>query len=91
MVLTTVQPMRRSAPFMLSHRMNGVFAPACTNLVVSMFNPVFHRNQIEISVNDTGPGLPLGKADQIFDAFSTTKPLRQRIYVCSTDIVSGDF
>jgi len=30
--------------------------------------------QIEISANDTGPGLPLGKADQIFDAFLTTKP-----------------
>ena len=30
--------------------------------------------QVEISVNDTGPGLPLGKADQIFDAFFTTKP-----------------
>jgi signal transduction histidine kinase len=30
--------------------------------------------QIEIAVNDTGPGLPLGKADQIFDAFFTTKP-----------------
>jgi signal transduction histidine kinase len=28
----------------------------------------------EISVNDTGPGLPPGKADQIFDAFFTTKP-----------------
>jgi signal transduction histidine kinase len=31
-------------------------------------------SQIEISVNDTGPGLPLGKGDQIFDAFFTTKP-----------------
>ena len=31
-------------------------------------------SQIEISINDTGPGLPLGKADQIFDAFFTTKP-----------------
>jgi len=30
--------------------------------------------QIEISVNDTGPGLPLGESDQIFDAFFTTKP-----------------
>jgi len=30
--------------------------------------------QIEISVNDTGPGLTPGKADQIFDAFFTTKP-----------------
>jgi hypothetical protein len=26
------------------------------------------------SVNDTGPGLPLGNAEQIFDAFFTTKP-----------------
>jgi len=30
--------------------------------------------KIEISVNDTGPGLPPGTADQIFDAFFTTKP-----------------
>ena len=30
--------------------------------------------KIEISINDTGPGLPLGKVDQIFDAFFTTKP-----------------
>jgi signal transduction histidine kinase len=30
--------------------------------------------QVEIAVNDTGPGFPLGKADQIFDAFFTTKP-----------------
>jgi signal transduction histidine kinase len=25
------------------------------------------------SLNDTGPGLPLGESDQIFDAFFTTK------------------
>ena len=25
-------------------------------------------------MSDTGPGLPPGKADQIFDAFFTTKP-----------------
>jgi signal transduction histidine kinase len=31
-------------------------------------------SQIEISVNDTGPGLPPGKAGQIFDTFFTTKP-----------------
>jgi signal transduction histidine kinase len=30
--------------------------------------------QIQISIHDTGPGLPLGRADQIFDAFFTTKP-----------------
>jgi signal transduction histidine kinase len=27
-----------------------------------------------ISVTDTGMGLPIGKADQIFNAFFTTKP-----------------
>ena len=32
------------------------------------------NGQIEISVSDIGPGLPAGKADQIFDAFFTTKP-----------------
>ena len=32
------------------------------------------EGQIEISVNDTGSGLPLGEADQIFDAFFSTKP-----------------
>jgi signal transduction histidine kinase len=30
--------------------------------------------QVEISVYDTGPGLPQGKADQIFDTFFSTKP-----------------
>jgi len=30
--------------------------------------------QLLIAVSDTGPGLPTGKADQIFDAFFTTKP-----------------
>src|ERR1700744_2410335 len=30
--------------------------------------------QIQISVNDTGPGLPTGKADQICAAFFTTTP-----------------
>ncbi len=28
---------------------------------------------IEISIHDTGPGLPLGKVDHRFDAFFTTK------------------
>jgi signal transduction histidine kinase len=30
--------------------------------------------QVLISVSDTGMGLPLQKAEQIFDAFFTTKP-----------------
>jgi signal transduction histidine kinase len=32
------------------------------------------NGQIQISIHDTGPGLPLDKVDQIFDAFFTTKP-----------------
>jgi signal transduction histidine kinase len=32
------------------------------------------NEQILLSVSDTGVGLPLQKADQIFDAFFTTKP-----------------
>jgi PAS domain S-box-containing protein len=31
-------------------------------------------DQVLVSVNDTGMGLPLQQADQIFDAFFTTKP-----------------
>jgi len=30
--------------------------------------------QLLFSVRDTGPGLPVGKVDQIFSAFFTTKP-----------------
>jgi signal transduction histidine kinase len=30
--------------------------------------------QVLISVSDTGVGLPPGKADELFDAFFTTKP-----------------
>jgi signal transduction histidine kinase len=42
--------------------------------VVTVKSQLGDDGQIEISVSDTGPGLSLGKADQIFDAFFTTKP-----------------
>ena len=32
------------------------------------------RNGVEVSVQDTGPGLPEGKGESIFEAFFTTKP-----------------
>jgi signal transduction histidine kinase len=41
--------------------------------VVTVKSQLGEDNQIEISVNDKGQGLPAGKADQIFDAFFTTK------------------
>jgi signal transduction histidine kinase len=41
--------------------------------VVTVRSQLGEDGQIEISVNDTGPGLPLDKTGQIFDAFFTTK------------------
>ena len=40
-------------------------------IIESTHNP---DGQLLISISDTGPGLPAEKADQIFDAFYTTKP-----------------
>jgi signal transduction histidine kinase len=54
--------------------LNGIEAMNDTGGVLMVKSQLREDGQIEISVNDTGPGLPLGKADQIFDAFFTTKP-----------------
>ena len=42
--------------------------------VITVSSQLGNDGQTEISVSDMGPGLPAGKADQIFDAFFTTKP-----------------
>jgi PAS domain S-box-containing protein len=54
--------------------MNGIEAMKETGGVLTVRSQLPEDGQVEISVNDTGPGLPLGKADEIFDAFFTTKP-----------------
>jgi PAS domain S-box-containing protein len=54
--------------------LNGIEAMKDTGGVLTVKSQLREDGQIEISVNDTGPGLPLGKADEIFDAFFTTKP-----------------
>jgi PAS domain S-box-containing protein len=54
--------------------LNGIEAMKDTGGVLTVNSQLGEDGQIEISVNDTGPGLPPGKADQIFDAFFTTKP-----------------
>src|SRR6202020_2828440 len=54
--------------------LNGIEAIKDTGGVVTVKSQLGEDSQIEISVNDTGPGLPLGKTDQMFDAFFTTKP-----------------
>jgi PAS domain S-box-containing protein len=54
--------------------LNGIEAITDAGGVVTVKSQLGADGQIEISVNDTGPGLPQGKAGQIFDAFFTTKP-----------------
>jgi signal transduction histidine kinase len=54
--------------------LNGIEAMKDTGGVLTVKSQLGEDGQIEISVHDTGPGLPLGKADQMFDAFFTTKP-----------------
>ena len=54
--------------------LNGIEAMKDTGGVLTLKSQLGEDGQIEIAVNDTGPGLPLGKADQLFDAFFTTKP-----------------
>jgi PAS domain S-box-containing protein len=54
--------------------LNGIEAMSETGGVLGVRSQLTPDGQIEICVNDTGPGLPPGKADEIFDAFFTTKP-----------------
>ena len=54
--------------------LNGIEAMKETGGVLTVRSQSSEDGQVEISVNDTGPGLPQGKADQIFDTFFTTKP-----------------
>jgi signal transduction histidine kinase len=54
--------------------LNGIEAMKDTGGVLTVKSQLHEDGQIETAVKDTGPGLPLGKADQIFDAFFTTKP-----------------
>ena len=54
--------------------LNGIEAMKNTGGVLTVKSQLGEDGEIQISVNDTGPGLPLGKADQIFEVFFTTKP-----------------
>jgi PAS domain S-box-containing protein len=54
--------------------MNGIEAIKDTGGVVTVKSQLGEDGQIQVSIHDTGPGLPVGKADQIFEAFFTTKP-----------------
>lgn len=54
--------------------LNGIEGMKDTGGVLVVKSHLRQDRQIEVAVADTGPGLPVGKEDQIFDAFFTTKP-----------------
>ena len=54
--------------------LNGIEAMKDTAGELTIRSELGHDGQLLISVSDTGVGLPPEKADQIFDAFFTTKP-----------------
>ena len=54
--------------------LNGIQAMEGTGGVLTIKAQLQQRVEIQISVGDTGVGLPADKADHIFDAFFTTKP-----------------
>jgi signal transduction histidine kinase len=54
--------------------LNGFEAMKDTGGILTVKSQVGRNGQLLISVSDTGVGLPPDKADQIFNAFFTTKP-----------------
>jgi PAS domain S-box-containing protein len=54
--------------------LNGIEAMKETGGVLTVKTERGEGGQVLISVSDTGVGLPAGRADEIFDAFFTTKP-----------------
>jgi signal transduction histidine kinase len=54
--------------------LNGIEAMKDTGGVLTVTSQLREDGEIEIAVKDIGPGLPVDSADQIFDAFFTTKP-----------------
>jgi PAS domain S-box-containing protein len=54
--------------------LNGIEAMNETGGVLTVKSQSREDGQIQISVKDTGPGLPPDETDRIFDAFFTTKP-----------------
>jgi len=54
--------------------LNGIEAMKETGGVLTVKSIRGEGGQVQISVSDTGVGLPDGRADEIFNAFYTTKP-----------------
>jgi len=71
MVVTDRVPIQQ---VLMNLMLNGIEAMKDTGGVLTVKSQLGEGSQIQISIHDTGPGLPFGKADEIFDAFFTTKP-----------------
>jgi PAS domain S-box-containing protein len=54
--------------------LNGIEAMKETGGILTIKSQLSQDGSVLISVTDTGPGLPAENADQIFNAFFTTKP-----------------
>ena len=54
--------------------LNGIEAMKETGGVLTITSQLDQDSRLVTSVSDTGVGLPPEKADQIFDAFFSTKP-----------------
>lgn len=54
--------------------LNGIEAMSETGGVLTVSSQSSTESNVQISVSDTGVGLPLGKIDQLFEPFFTTKP-----------------
>ena len=54
--------------------LNGIEAMKETGGILTVKSQVSQDGHVSMSVTDTGVGLPVEKADQIFNAFFTTKP-----------------
>jgi signal transduction histidine kinase len=54
--------------------LNGIEAMSNAGGMLTIRSELATNGQIQISVEDTGPGLSTDKADQLFEAFFTTKP-----------------
>jgi signal transduction histidine kinase len=73
-LLMTVADRVQLQQVLMNLMLNGIEAVTDAGGMVTVKSDLGEDGQIEISVNDTGAGLPQGKATQIFDAFFTTKP-----------------